>query len=87
MNYLLNKLKLAGVGVLAMSFFMAVTLSSCGSKSDNNSSESTESVQEEAQPAADEAMEMDSTMHEEEHPAGEEHPADSAGGGDEHPAE
>jgi hypothetical protein len=88
MNYLMNKLKLVATGVVAIAFLMAVSLSSCGTKSTDNG-EGTETVQDEEHPAAEQTTEMDSTMHEEEHPAGEEeHPSDSSeASGEEHPTD
>jgi len=75
MTYLIKKLKLVATGILALAFFMTVSLSSCGTKSD--SSDDSEAVEE--HPAANDQA-MDSTK-EEEHPAGEgegeEHPSDS----------
>ncbi len=80
MKYLMNKLKLVGTGFLALSFFMAVTLSSCGTtgnqSDDDDSAEATEQAEgTDEHPAG-----------EEEHPAGEnEHPSDSTATEGEHP--
>ncbi len=79
MKYLLEKLKLASVSLLALSFLMAVTLSSCGTAS-NNEEEETEVVEE----AAESGDEHPSG----EHPTGgDEHPSDSSSEGGEHPAD
>ena len=78
MIQILKKLKLVATGALALSFLMAVTLSSCDAKKE--SSDETEAVEE--HPASEEHP-----AAEEEHPTdGEhEHPSDStATAGDEH---
>lgn len=80
MKYIVEKLKLLSVGVMALSFLMAVTLSSCGTGGSEAEEDDTEIV-EEAEEAGDE------------HPAGEhptssdEHPADSSSEGGEHPSD
>ena len=72
MKHLIKKLKLVSVGVMALSFLMAVTLSSCGGSTSDYSddAEATEAVEESAEST-------------EEHPAGE-HPA---GDSEEHPSD
>ena len=75
MKFLIKKLRLLTSTLVALTFLMAVTLSSCGGAnnySDDDADEATEAVEETADSA-------------EEHPEGEgeEHPADSTAG--EHP--
>ena len=71
MTSLLKKFKLMTIGALALTFLMAVTVSSCSTKESTEGTDVEVVVEEEA-PAG------------EEHPAdGEEHPAD----GEEHPAD
>lgn len=75
MKYLIKKLRLLTSTLVALSFLMAVTLSSCGGSndySDDDAEEATEAVEETADSA-------------EEHPKGDdaEHPSDSTAG--EHP--
>lgn len=76
MKHLIKKLKLVSVGIMALSFLMAVTLSSCGGSTSDYSddAEATEAVEEPAEST-------------EEHPAGdsEEHPSDSTATETEHP--
>jgi hypothetical protein len=82
MKYLNEKLKLFSVGVIALSFLMAVTLSSCGVSSNySDDDEATEEVEESAEST-------DEHPAGEEHPAGdsdEEHPSDSTATAGEHP--
>jgi hypothetical protein len=83
MKYLIEKFKMLSVGVMALSFLMAVTLSSCGTISnDSDDDESTETVEESA-----ESTEEHPAGDSEEHPAGdsEEHPSDSTAKEAEHP--
>ena len=77
MKYLFNKLKLVGTGVMALSFLLAVSLSSCGGTSnysddDADADEATEQVEGTAESA-------------EEHPAGEEEEHQSDSTAAEHP--
>lgn len=87
MNYLTEKLKSFTLGLVALLFVVAVSLSSCGGSSSHSADEdaqdqveateehpSDEAVEEE-HPSSDEAeAPADSTATEEEHPAGE-HPS------------
>ena len=76
MNSLLNELKSLAIALMALLFFVAVTVSSCTGTSKDQGSENTESV------------EATTVSDSEEHPEGEEHPADSAAtaaAGEEHP--
>ena len=71
MKNLIEKLKSLSAGILALSFLMAVSLSSCTTQSnDADDADATE--------ATEQAEGTD------EHPAGEEHPTE---GGDEHPSD
>lgn len=88
MTQILKKLKLLSTGALALSFLMAVTLSSCDAKKE--SSDETETVEEHSAGEEHPAGGEEHPAGEEEHPTdGEhEHPSDStAAEGDEHPVE
>ncbi len=80
MTFLKNKLKLAATGIMALSFFIAVALSSCDTKSKKDSK-----TTEEHPSASSEAHDSTSMK---EHPAGGEHPSDDAKKkSDEHPSD
>ena len=88
MKYLLEKLKLFSVGLMALSFLMAVTLSSCGSTSqESEGGDPTEEHAEDADEAAtDDAKEDKDGDHPEgEHPEGDEKDSDHPEG--EHPTD
>jgi hypothetical protein len=83
MSYLVKKVKLITTAVMALSFIMAVTLSSCGSK--DQSSDDSEVVEE--HPAGDDAAATEEHPTDGEHAkmdsTAAEHPTDSAS--EEHP--
>lgn len=80
MKYLFGKLKSMPVAIMALSFLVAVTLSSCGGKKQSTEDEATGAPQEQVDstatehPSGDEEAPADSTATEDEHPSGE-HPS------------
>ena len=79
MIHLLKKFNTLSVGILALSFIMAVSLGACStSEYSDDANDTEEAVTPEATEASEETAEGD-------HPEGEEHPSDSTAKDGDHP--